>query len=391
MLDIALLGSTGSIGTSTLDVVRRYPDRFRVSALAAGWNVDRLAEQVREFAPRLVATGDKRSADALRARLEGPLPEIVWGNGGLDAVATFPDAARVVSALVGMVGLGPTVAAIEAGKSVALANKEPMVTAGPLLIDLAKKRGVELIPVDSEHSAIYQCLYGKCVGTEPRTEVKSIILTASGGPFLDRDPAGLADISPEEATAHPNWDMGPKISVDSATMMNKGLEVIEAQRLFGLPADRIRVLVHPESVVHALVEFVDGQVLAQMAAPDMRGPIAFALSVPERLPGVIRPLDLAAVGSLTFREADRARFPLLGMAYEAIESGGTAPALLNAGNEVAVDAFLRRLIRYAEIVDVVRHVLESVATAPLDSIETVVEADRRARDAADGFVRERKR
>ncbi|MBW2371628.1 MAG: 1-deoxy-D-xylulose-5-phosphate reductoisomerase [Deltaproteobacteria bacterium] len=354
MKRVALLGSTGSIGEQTLDVAGRFPDRYRVTGLAAGRQVEKLAEQVRRFRPDVVSVADDEGARELRERLAGdPAPEIHVGDAGLTAVATC-DADLVVSALVGAVGLDPTLAAIEAGRDVALANKEVLVMAGALVLRAVRARGVALLPVDSEHNAIFQALAGQRL-----EDVERIILTASGGPFRTWPAERIARARVEDALKHPNWDMGPKITVDSATLMNKGLEVIEARWLFELAPERVDVVVHPQSIVHSLVEFVDGSVLAQLGLPDMRVPIAVALAHPERLPLSLERLDLTALARLDFEEPDRARFPCLDLAFEALRGGEDAPAVLNAANEVSVAAFLAAEIPFPAIAAVNADVLSS--------------------------------
>ncbi len=343
MKRLAVLGSTGSIGEQTLAVVEAFPERFRVTALGAGRNVEKLAAQVRQFDPELVAVADADAARALRERLAGVAVEIAVGAAGLEDVARAP-ADLVVSGLVGAVGLAPTLAAVAAGRDVALANKEVLVMAGALVVREVRRRGVALLPVDSEHSAIFQALAG-----QRREDVARLVLTASGGPFRTWTAERIARATPEEALAHPNWEMGPKITIDSATLMNKGLEVIEARWLFDVPPERVDVVVHPQSIVHSLVEFQDGQVLAQLSVPDMRAPIALALSYPERLPLDLPRLDLAAVGRLEFEAPDRKRFPCLDLAWAALAGDEAAPAVLNAANEVAVRAFLDRRVPFPAI------------------------------------------
>jgi len=373
---LAILGSTGSVGEQTLAVAEAFPDRFRVTALAAGRNVEKLAEQVRRFQPTLVSAGDATLADALRARLSGEasLPRIVHGDAGLIEVATH-DADLVVAALVGAVGLEPTLAAIRAGRDVALANKEVLVMAGAPVLREVKARGVRLLPVDSEHSAIFQALAG-----QRHEDVFRLILTASGGPFRTWSAERIEHATLADALKHPNWSMGPKITIDSATLMNKGLEVIEARWLFDLPPERIEIVVHPQSIVHSLVEFVDGSVLAQLGLPDMRVPIAVALAHPERLPLDLPRLDLAKAERLDFEAPDRVRFPAVELPFAALRGGEAAPAVLNAANEVAVAAFLDGRIPFAEIVATNASVLEShLAEAGGHAVRDL--ADVRAADA----------
>ena len=377
---IAVLGSTGSIGTSTLDVVRRSGGRFKVVALAAGRNIPLLMEQIEEFRPGLVSVADEGLAREVAAAA-GPGIEVVQGKEGCKAVATHPEAQMVVSAMVGAIGLVPTMAAIEAGKDIALANKETLVAAGPVVTRLADEKGVKLIPVDSEHSAIFQCLQG--VGME---HVKRIVLTASGGPFLNRDAASLGEITVEEAVSHPNWEMGAKISIDSATMMNKGLEVIEARWLFRLPYHRISVVIHPQSIIHSMVECVDGSVIAQMGVPDMRGPILYALSWPERIDLGLPGLDFTSLPGLTFQEPDLERFPCLRLAYRAGTAGGSLPCALNAANEVAVEAFMAGRLKFFRIPEVIAAVLDEMAPEPLNSLDDVLRTDALARLKAHAYI-----
>lgn len=377
MKHLAILGSTGSIGVSTLEIVAAHPDRYRVVTLTAGSNLARLEEQVRRFRPLRVAVIDADGAQRLRESLGPDAPEIVAGVEGLITCATHPEADMVVSAIVGAAGLVPTMAAIEAGKDVALANKETLVTAGPLVMEAVARRGVHLYPVDSEHSAIFQSLEG-----HHKDDVRRLILTASGGPFRDRALADLEQVTPADALAHPNWSMGRKISIDSATMMNKGLEVIEARWLFDLPAERIAVHIHPQSIVHSMVEYVDGSVIAQLGIPDMKTPIAYALSYPERLPLDLPPLDLCSLGSLTFAEPDHDRFTCLALAYDVLRSGGTSPAVLNAANEVAVEAFLGGEIPFLQIPAVIRAALDRHRPQPLQHIDEALRADRWGRETA---------
>lgn len=377
MKNLVILGSTGSIGVSTLEVVAAYPDRYGVVALTGGNNLQRLVEQVRRFRPQLVAVLTAADAECLRSTLGPEHPEILFGIEGLIACAVHPEAHLVVSAIVGAAGLVPTMAAIEAGKNVALANKETLVAAGPLVMAAVARKGVQLYPVDSEHSAIFQSLEG-----HSKADVRRLILTASGGPFRDRALAELRQVTPQDALAHPNWQMGRKISIDSATMMNKGLEVIEARWLFDLPAEKIAVHIHPQSIVHSMVEYVDGSVIAQLGIPDMKTPIAYALSYPERLPLNLPPLDLCALGSLSFAMPDFERFACLGLAYEALREGGTAPAVLNAANEVAVEAFLQGEIAFLAIPAVIRATLERHRATTLTHLDEAIRADRWGRSEA---------
>ncbi|MBW1979736.1 MAG: 1-deoxy-D-xylulose-5-phosphate reductoisomerase [Deltaproteobacteria bacterium] len=376
MKKLVILGSTGSIGCNTLEVVEQFPDRFAVSGLAAGRNIDLLARQTIRHQPQAVAVFDHELAAALQARLQGvAAPEVLVGAEGYQQLAASPEADMVVSAIVGAAGLLPTWAAIQAGKQVALANKETLVMAGSLIMEEVRNRQVRLLPVDSEHSAIFQALQG-----HRRQDVKRILLTASGGPFLHKSMEELARVTPEQALAHPNWKMGAKITIDSATLMNKGLEVIEASWLFDMPVDRIVVHIHPQSIVHSMVEYVDGSVIAQLGIPDMRAPIAYALAYPERLPLDLPPLDLFAVHSLTFQPPDLSRFPCLQLALQACDMGGTMPAVLNAANEVAVEGFLEGRIPFIGIAACLQRVLDEHQSTAAPDIEAVLAADAWARE-----------
>jgi len=383
---VAILGSTGSIGVRTLDVIRSFPGRFRVKALAAGRNVERLAAQVKEFRPRLAAVLTEDLAVQLRDLIGPGFPvEVVFGEEGYVRAAACEEAETVVSAMVGAAGLKPTLAAVRAGRRVALANKEALVMAGGLVMAEARSSGAAILPVDSEHSAVFQVLEG-----QRREAVRRILLTASGGPFLGRSRAALAGVSPEEALAHPRWRMGAKISIDSATLMNKGLEAIEARWLFDCPLDRIDIVIHPESVVHSLVEFADGSVLAQMGIPDMRLPIAYALTYPERLPLDLPRLDLAGVGNLSFRRPEPEAFPCLGLALAAGRRGGTAPVVLNAANEAAVQAFLNREIGFLDIGRVIEQALSQDEGPAAADLGGILEVDRETRRRAQKIVSELK-
>lgn len=381
---ISLLGSTGSIGTQTLDIVRANPGMFRVVALAAKSNAAALADQVIEFRPKIVSVGDDSKAEELSRLLREKgcenEPEIVCGEEGLKAAATAPGASLVVNAVVGAAGLLPTLAAVECGKDVALANKETLVAGGEIVTRLVAEKGTRLLPVDSEHSALAQCLVGEDLGS-----VRRLILTASGGPFRTR--MDLSGVRPEEALRHPNWSMGPKITVDSATLMNKALEVIEARWLFGIPGDRISVVVHPESIVHSMVEFVDGSIKAQLGAPDMRVPIQYALTYPSRAGAHWTEFDILKAGRLNFEAPDLVRFPGLGLAWRALEEGGTTPAVLNAANEAAVYAFLEGSIGFLDIPRLVTAAMDSHATVGAPALADILEADAWARQ----FVLERLR
>lgn len=376
--NISVLGSTGSIGVNTLDVIRSFPGRFTLVGLAAGRNVRLLAEQAAEFRPRLAAVLTEPLARELKGLLNPAWEiEVVWGEEGFMKAASLDEAGTLVSAMVGAAGLRPTWAAIQAGKRIALANKETLVTAGDLVMAEAESKGAEILPVDSEHSAIFQVLDG-----QRREDLKRIILTASGGPFWGRSQEGLATVTREDALAHPNWNMGAKISVDSATLMNKGLETIEAKWLFGLPWDKIAIHIHTQSIVHSLVEFVDGSVLAQLGLPDMRLPIAYALSYPERLPLDLPGLDLPQAAALTFAEPDLQRFPCLALALEAGQRGGGAPAALNAANEVAVQSFLDGELAFQDIAAVTARVMDKDRAEPLRDLEHVFIIDQAARAKA---------
>ncbi len=384
MIGLSVLGSTGSIGVSTLDVVARHPERFRLEALSAHRDVDGLLEQCRRFRPRLAAMADPAAATELRRRLqqEGLALEVLSGVTGLEQIAALPEVDAVMAAIVGAAGLLPALAAVRAGKRLLLANKEALVMSGRLFMAEAERHGARILPIDSEHNAIFQCLPGNFDGDFNARGVRRILLTASGGPFRDTPLEALAQVTPEQACAHPNWDMGRKISVDSATMMNKGLEVIEACWLFHAEPSQVRVVLHRQSVIHSMVEYVDGSVLAQMGNPDMRTPIAHALAWPERVESGVESLDLFAVARLDFAAPQPERFPCLGLAYRAIEAGGTAPAILNAANEVAVAAFLEQRLAFSGIAEVVEACLERLASEPADELEAVFSADRRARELA---------
>ncbi len=375
---VAILGSTGSIGCNTLRVIESLGgNRFHVVALAAGLNVEKLADQIAIHLPEVVSVETEVAAHELRVRLferNVDLPRIVIGEAGLVEVATHPQANCVVSATVGAVGFVPTLRALEAGKRVALANKETLVMAGELMTRAARKSGAELLPVDSEHNALHQCLRG-----EKRNEVRRIVLTASGGPFRTKNKAEIKEATVAEAMRHPTWSMGAKITIDSATLMNKGLEVIEAHWLFGFGPDEIGILVHPESVVHSMIEMVDGSVIAQMGITDMRHAIQYALTYPQRYACELPPLDLAALSALHFEAPDLDRFPCIGLAYRALNEGGTLPAAMNAANEEAVGAFIEERIGLTEIPQVIEAVMNSHSNQPALEIETILEADRQAR------------
>jgi 1-deoxy-D-xylulose-5-phosphate reductoisomerase len=378
---IAILGATGSIGKSTLDLVEYNRDRFEVVAVTAAMSVEALADIARRTGAKLAVIANESRLGELRQLLAGTGCRCAAGNSAL-VEAACGDADLVIAAIVGCAGLKPVMAAVEAGKTVALANKEALVTAGELMTQAAQASGTVILPIDSEHNAIFQCLAGS-----RKEDVARIILTASGGPFRDAPVDRIAAATPEEAVAHPNWSMGAKISVDSATMMNKGLELIEARYLFGLTSDRIDIVVHPQSVVHSLVEFVDGSMLAQLGSPDMRIPIAYALAWPERMETGARRLDLAAIARLDFEPPDVERFPALRVARQALESGGSAPIVLNAANEVAVASFLAGGIRFPDIVDLVQQALDELDFAAPRSIPDVLDIDRRTREHVETEVK----
>ncbi len=378
---IAILGSTGSIGCNTLRVIESLgPDRFRVVALGAGRNVEELTQQIARHQPELVSVDTEESGAQLRAELDQqhlPVPRLVFGEDGLVEIARHPKADCVVSATVGAVGFVPTLRALEAGKRVALANKETLVMAGELMTRAGERSGAELLPIDSEHNAIHQCLRG-----EKRSEVSRIILTASGGPFRTRDRATMSTATVAEAMQHPTWSMGAKITIDSATLMNKGLEVIEGHWLFGFDADAIGIVVHPESVVHSMIELVDGSVIAQLGVTDMRHAIQYALTHPERCPTELPPLDLARLSSLNFEAPDLERFPCISLAYRALRTGGTLPAAMNAANEEAVQAFIDERILFTEIAAVIEYVMDEHHASDVKDLTTVLDADREARTSA---------
>ena len=380
-MSLCVLGATGSIGASTLDLVARHPARFSLFALTGHASSERLIDLCIRFRPRCAVLSGRTSDDAAVRRLReaGCSTELMFGEEALAGVAAAPDCDVVMAAIVGAAGLAPSLAAARAGKRVLLANKEALVMAGPLFMQAVREGGAQLLPIDSEHNAVFQCLPHDAAGRAHAGEVRRILLTASGGPFRSIPLERLALVTPEEACAHPNWAMGRKISVDSATMMNKGLEVIEACLLFGVPPERVEVLIHPQSIVHSLVEYVDGSSLAQLSNPDMRVPIAYALAFPERFESGSRPLDLAAIGQLSFEPPDPDRFPCLGFAYQALRSGGTAPAILNAANEAAVSAFLARRIRFSDIAAVIDSTLAGVARVTAADLDSILAADAAAR------------
>ena len=387
---ITVLGATGSIGISTLDVASRHPERYGIFALTAHRQVDKLFEQCMIHRPAYAVLDRTEDAQRLQSRLDsaGCCTEVLAGPGSLAAVASAPEVDMVMAAIVGAAGLVPALAAARSGKRILLANKEALVMSGALFMQEVASNGATLLPIDSEHNAIFQALPAGFRQKIDGTEVTRILLTASGGPFRCKPVEELAAVTPEMACAHPNWVMGRKISVDSATMMNKGLEVIEAHWLFSAPAERIEVVIHPESVIHSMVAYVDGSVLAQLGNPDMRTPIAHAMAYPERVDAGVRPLDLFAIGQLNFERPDLERFPCLALAYRALEVGATAPAVLNAANEVAVGSFLEGGLRFDRISGVIAATLDAMEMQPADSLDGVLEADRRARLVAANFVRQ---
>jgi 1-deoxy-D-xylulose-5-phosphate reductoisomerase len=383
MKTISLLGSTGSIGRNVLAVIRQFPKRYKVAALSAGKNIAKLKQQAIEFNPQCVSVATEELADKLRAELPIEFKDrICWGLEGNRRVATIDEADMTVTAVVGAVGLLPTLDAIEAGKDIGLANKETLVMAGALVMDAVRRNGVSLLPIDSEHSAIFQALEAG-----RRQDVSRIILTASGGPFRDWSKDDLLKVTPEQALAHPNWDMGQKISIDSATMMNKGLEVIEARWLFDVRPDQIGVVVHPQSIVHSLVEFIDGSVVAQLGIPDMRIPIAYALSYPKRLALGLSRLSLSECGNLSFEKPDYDRFPALQMAFDVLEQGGVKPTVLNAANEVAVEHFLSGKIKFLDIADIVASTLALVSDGSELDLQAILTADEQARVIATEIIK----
>jgi len=378
MKRIALLGATGSIGVTALEVMRRYPERFKVVAISAGKNKERLLEQIEAFRPEAVAVLEESTAgDVMSSLPERNRPEVFFGVEGFIRLSTRNDVDTVVSAMTGAAGLIPTYEAIKARKHIALANKETMVMAGQLVMAEAERRGVSILPIDSEHSAILQSLQG-----HRREDVKRIILTASGGPFRDLSLKEMRHVTASQALKHPNWDMGPKITIDSATLMNKGLEVIEAKWLFDLEMDQIDILIHPQSILHSMVEYKDGSVIGQMGIPDMTVPISYALSFPQHLPTGLPPLNLADMNDLSFRKPDMKRFKCLNLALKSAAKGGTMPAVLNGANEVAVDAFLNEKIGFLDIPEVIETTMDAHRSSPVTSIEDVLAADNWARETA---------
>jgi 1-deoxy-D-xylulose-5-phosphate reductoisomerase len=374
---IIILGSTGSVGTQALEVVEAHPTAFKVVALVANRNVELLAKQAKQFKPIYVVIGDEDRYDELKDLLEGTGIQVLAGQNAIEEVVQVPEAEIVLTAMVGAAGLKPTISAIKAGKDIALANKETLVIAGEYVMELAKRHGVNILPVDSEHSAIFQCLNG-----EEQKELEKIILTASGGPFLGWNLADLKAVTVEKALKHPNWSMGAKISIDSASMMNKGLEVIEAKWLFGLNPEQIEVLVHPQSIIHSMVQFCDGSMIAQLGVPDMKLPIQVALAHPKRLPNTFKRMNFMDYPSLTFMAPDLQTFRNLGLAYEALKMGGNMPCILNAANEVAVDAFLKKQIGFLQMSDVIEGTMEAVTFVKSFELENCFETDRMSRDFA---------
>ena len=379
MNQISILGSTGSIGRQSLDIISRLPG-VRVAALTAGSQVELMAQQCRQFQPKLAVMATQAAAEALAREIADLPTQVAWGEEGLIQAAVIPEADCVITAVVGMVGLKPTLAAIRAGKRIGLANKETLVCAGELVMAEAEKYGTEIVPVDSEHSAIYQCL----MGCGNRREVKKLILTCSGGPFYEMDGERLKTVTKADALKHPNWKMGPKITVDCATLMNKGLEVIEAMRLYRMPLEQVEVLVHRQSIVHSMVEFVDGAVMAQMGVPDMRLPIQLALTYPERAESPVAPLDLTTCGALTFAKPDMEKFPCLALAMACGKAGGTACPAMNGANEEAVARFLDDKIGFYDIYDLVAGAVEAVPFIADPTLEQILEADRLAREYVRG-------
>jgi len=385
MKRLAILGSTGSIGVNTLDIVRQFPERFKVISLSAGLNTQLLKQQIVEFRPKMVSVLNKELSEALQRELSYVPVEIVHGVEGLIQVATHPEVDQVVSAIVGAVGLIPTLSAIKTKKAIALANKESLVMAGKIVMDEARQNNVQIFPVDSEHSAIFQALLG-----HQREDVHRLILTASGGPFLNLPISRLQEVTVKEALNHPHWEMGKKITIDSASLMNKGLEVIEAHWLFNIPVEKIVVQIHPQSVVHSMVEYIDGSIVAQMGIADMRIPIAYALSFPQRLHLKLSPLDLSQTGGLTFFPPDPERFPCLKLAYRSIEIGETMPAILNATNEIGVNAFLEGSLKFTEVPLLLERVMEEHEVKSVHTVEDILKADHWARERSKAILEGRK-
>jgi len=383
MKHLSILGSTGSIGVSTLEIVAAHPDRFRIAAMTAGRNLELFARQIRQFEPRIAAVASAGDVPRLKELCAGIKVEILGGIEGLIAAATAEESEMVVAAIVGAAGLVPTAAAIRARKDIALANKETLVTAGHLFMEMVAEYGVRLFPVDSEHSAVFQSIEG-----HRSQDISKIILTASGGPFLNRPSGQMAAVTVRDALNHPNWNMGKKITIDSATMMNKGLEVLEARWLFDVPVEKIAVNIHPQSIVHSMVEYVDGCVIAQLGTPDMKAPIAYALSYPERVVSGVKPLDLTSFSGLTFFKPDMEKFRCLGLAYRAINAGESMPAVMNAANEIAVETFLNGKIGFVQIAEVIERTMDAHQAHDLKSIDEVLLADGWGREKARDICKE---
>ena len=382
MKNIAILGSTGSIGVNALSVIQANPEKYQVTALAAGKNIRLLLEQIKRFQPLAVAVIEETAANELKAQLTNSgRPEIFFGTEGFIRLATMTEVDTIISAMAGAAGLLPTYSGIKAGRNIALANKETMVMAGSLVMAEARKHGVSILPIDSEHSAILQSLQG-----HPREDLRRVILTASGGPFRDLSLEEMSKVTPAQALNHPNWNMGAKVSIDSSTMMNKGLEAIEAKWLFDLKMDQISILIHSQSIVHSMVEYKDGSIISQMGVPDMIIPISFALSFPHHLKTRVPPLELEKIGTLSFEKPDMKRFRCLDLALKAAEIGGSMPAVLNGANEIAVESFLKGNIGFLDIPDLIEKTMASHKDHPIDSIETVMEVDRWARDMAQSML-----
>ncbi len=382
MKKIVILGSTGSIGVTALKVIRQNPEKYKVIGLTAGRNVQLLFKQIAEFRPKAVAVLQREDAVWLKNRLPDKDLEVYSGQDGLVKVATLAESDMVISSIMGAAGLIPTFSAIKAGKDIALANKETMVMAGPIVVEEVKKRGVFIIPVDSEHSAIFQSMQG-----HPKDDIKRLILTASGGPFRNASLDEMANVTPEQALKHPNWKMGKKITIDSATMMNKGLEVIEARWLFDIPADKIDILVHPQSIIHSMVEYKDGSIIAQLGIPDMAIPISYALSYPHHIKNDLPSLELDKIRTLSFEKPDLKKFKCIGLAYDAIRTGGSMPAVMNGANEIAVEAFLRKEIGFLDIPAIIEKVMSIHEPFPINSIASVMEADTWARQKAKDVIK----
>jgi 1-deoxy-D-xylulose-5-phosphate reductoisomerase len=385
MKRLAILGSTGSIGVNTLDIIRQFPEKFEVVSLSAGMNIQLLKKQILQFRPKLVSVLNKELSEILQRELLSVPIEIVHGVEGLIQVAIHPEVDQVVSAIVGAVGLIPTLSAIKTGKVIALANKESLVMAGKIIMDEAKRNRAQILPVDSEHSAIFQALLG-----HRKEDVRRLILTASGGPFLNLPVNRLHDVTVREALNHPHWEMGKKVTIDSASLMNKGLEVIEAHWLFDIPIEKIAVQIHPQSVVHSMVEYIDGSIVAQMGIADMRIPVSYALSFPHRLPLNLPPLNFSQTGGLTFSPPDPERFPCLGLAYRSIAVGETMPAILNAANEIAVNAFLEGSLKFTDVPLLLQRVMEEHEIKSVHTIEDILRADQWAREKSKAIVEGRK-